>query len=267
MAGVDLVRRVGAVFSGPAAAFQRIAGASSSKTPTILQMEWVECGAASLAMVLAYYGLWIPLEQLRVNCGVSRDGTKASNILKAARRFGLSAKGFRKEPDTLDELPMPSIIHWKFNHFVVLERLNDKFAYINDPAVGRRRVDLNEFDASFTGVVLAMGMHTVIAEGTSTLSGGQRQRLMIARALVHRPRILLFDEATSALDNRTQATVNASLAKLNVTRIVIAQRLSTVRNADRIVVLAGGKIVQSGSFTELVAEPGLFAEIARRQLL
>ena len=90
---------------------------------------------------------------------------------------------------------------------------------------------------------------------------------MIARALVHHPRIVLFDEATSALDNRTQAIVSASLAKLNVTRIVIAQRLSTVKRADRNIVLVGGKIVQSGSFDELVAAPGLFAEFARRQLV
>jgi NHLM bacteriocin system ABC transporter ATP-binding protein len=114
---------------------------------------------------------------------------------------------------------------------------------------------------------MPMGMHTLIAEGTSTLSGGQSQRLMIARALVHRPRILLFDEATSALDNRTQAIVSASLAELNVTRIVIAQRLSTVKFADRIIVFTGGKIVQSGTFAELAAAPGMFAEFAKRQLL
>jgi NHLM bacteriocin system ABC transporter peptidase/ATP-binding protein len=119
-------------------------------------MEWVECGAASLAMVLAYHGLWIPLEQLRVACGVSRDGTKASNILKAARRFGLSAKGLRKEPATLRDVSMPCIIHWNFNHFVVLERLDDRRAYLNDPAIGRRSVDLEEFDAAFTGVALVM---------------------------------------------------------------------------------------------------------------
>jgi ABC-type bacteriocin/lantibiotic exporter with double-glycine peptidase domain len=114
---------------------------------------------------------------------------------------------------------------------------------------------------------MPMGMHTMVAEGVSTLSGGQRQRLLIARAIVRRPRILLLDEATSALDNRTQAIVSETVSRLNVTRIVIAHRLSTVQSADRIVVLAGGSFVQTGSFAELMAKPGLFAEFAVRQLI
>jgi NHLM bacteriocin system ABC transporter ATP-binding protein len=114
---------------------------------------------------------------------------------------------------------------------------------------------------------MPMGMHTVIAEGVSTLSGGQRQRLMIARALVHRPRILLLDEATSALDNPTQAIVSASLAGLNITRLVIAQRLSTVRGADRIIVLVSGEVAQSGTVEELSTARGMFADFARRQMI
>jgi NHLM bacteriocin system ABC transporter ATP-binding protein len=114
---------------------------------------------------------------------------------------------------------------------------------------------------------MPMGMNTVVSEGVNTLSGGQRQRIMIARAIARRPRILLFDEATSALDNRSQAIVSDSLGNLNVTRLVIAHRLSTVRQADRIVVLDDGKVVQSGSYAELANTPGTFASFAKRQLL
>jgi NHLM bacteriocin system ABC transporter ATP-binding protein len=114
---------------------------------------------------------------------------------------------------------------------------------------------------------MPMKMHTVINEGAGTLSGGQRQRLMIARAIVNRPRMLFFDEATSALDNRTQAIVSASLERLKATRIVIAHRLSTIVNADRIYVIDRGRIVQSGTYAELLKEKGPFADLARRQLM
>ena len=113
---------------------------------------------------------------------------------------------------------------------------------------------------------MPMGMHTIIGEGASTFSGGQRQRLLIARAIANKPRILLFDEATSALDNRTQAVVSESLERLQATRIVIAHRLSTIMNADRIFVMEDGRLVQSGKYNDLIQQPGLFAELAKRQL-
>lgn len=113
---------------------------------------------------------------------------------------------------------------------------------------------------------MPMGMHTFISEGGSTLSGGQRQRLLIARALINKPRIIFFDEATSALDNATQAIVSESLEKLQATRLVIAHRLSTIHHADYIYVLAGGRIVQHGTYDELIKEPGHFFELAKRQM-
>jgi len=113
---------------------------------------------------------------------------------------------------------------------------------------------------------MPMGMNTVLQQGGGTLSGGQRQRLIIARAIVSRPRILFFDEATSALDNRTQAIVSQSLQELQATRIAVAHRLSTIIGADRIYVLAGGRIEQQGSYQELVSQEGLFKELVKRQV-
>ena len=114
---------------------------------------------------------------------------------------------------------------------------------------------------------MPMGMQTVLSESATSLSGGQRQRLIIARALVRKPRILIFDEATSALDNRTQAIVNDSLDQLNMTRIVVAHRLSTIRGVDRIHVLDAGRIVESGGYQELVERGGLFTQLVRRQVV
>ena len=124
------------------------------KTPTVFQMEATECGAASLAMVFSYFGKHIPLEQMRIETGVSRDGCNAGNIMRAAKKYGFECHGYRKEPNELKDLTPPCIIHWNFNHFVVFEGFKGKNAIINDPAVGRRNIPYEEFDDSFTGIVL-----------------------------------------------------------------------------------------------------------------
>ena len=152
-----------------------------AKVPVVMQMEALECGAASLAMVMAYYDKWVPLEQVRLDCGVSRDGSNAKNVLMAARSYGFTAQGFRCEVDALKTaMTFPCIIHWNFNHFVVLDGFKGKYAYINDPARGEVKVPMEEFDQSFTGIVLQ------IEPGEGFRPGGKRKSTLdFARKRLH----------------------------------------------------------------------------------
>ncbi len=126
-----------------------------ANVPVIMQLEMLECGAACLAMIMGYYEKWITLEQARVDCGVSRDGSSARNIVQAAKSYGMDVKAYKMEPESLlEEGPFPCIIHWGFNHFVVLDGFKNKKAVLNDPARGRVVVPWEEFDREFTGVCL-----------------------------------------------------------------------------------------------------------------
>ena len=128
-----------------------------AKVPVVMQMETLECGAACLDMILAYYGKWIPLEYVRTDCGVSRDGSRASNIVRAARGYGLNAKGYSMEIEEMTtNAKFPCIIHWKFNHFVVLNGFKGNKAYINDPSQGCISVPMNEFENAFTGICIIL---------------------------------------------------------------------------------------------------------------
>ncbi len=141
-----------------------------AKVPVVMQLEALECGAAALAMVAAYYGKWVPLEQVRLDCGVSRDGSKAKNIYLAAEHYGFSVKAFRMSPEALKEKgQFPCIIHWNMNHFVVLCGFKGRWVYVNDPARGELRLNWEEFDRAFTGVTI------IPIPGESFVPGGKRR--------------------------------------------------------------------------------------------
>ena len=145
----------------------------AAKVPVIMQMEALECGAACLAMVAAYYGKWVPLEQVRLDCGVSRDGSNARNVLVAARSYGFAAKGYRYEPDSLrTDGRFPCIIHWNMEHFVVLNGFTKDKAVLNDPARGLVSVSMEEFDRSFTGICL------ILEPGAAFTPGGKPKSVL-----------------------------------------------------------------------------------------
>lgn len=156
------------------------------RTPTVLQMEVAECGAAALGIVLGYYGRWVPLEKLRTECGVSRDGSNAGNVVRAAKAYGLDARGMRISPKRLAELPLPLIVFWDFNHFLVVEGVSPRGVYVNDPARGPYIVSWDEFDASFTGIALTMVPGDSFERGGAPPSvlAGLRKRAAGARAAI-----------------------------------------------------------------------------------
>ena len=189
------------------------------KPPVIMQLEALECGAACLAMILAYYGKWIPLEQMRLDCGVSRDGSNARNLLRAARNYGLTAGGYRYEPEELKQNgTFPCIIHWNFNHFVVLNGFRGEQAVLNDPARGVVKVSMETFDASFTGVCLQFEPDEAFAPGgkPSSMAAFARARLKGAEAAV------LFVVLTTVITSLI-GVINPAFSRIFLDRLLTGQ--------------------------------------------
>ena len=194
------------------------------KTPTVYQMEATECGAASLAMIFGYFGRYMSSEKMRIETGVSRDGCNAGNLMRCAKKYGLECHGYRKETCSLIKTEPPCIIHWNFNHFVVFEGIKRGYAYINDPAQGRRRLSLDELDEAFTGIVLTFKPtdkferqpenNTIFGFVKDRLSGrgGTVLKLLLIGLLLVIPGLAIPAATRFILDNMN---TNADMRRLN----------------------------------------------------
>ena len=210
----------------------------AAKVPVIMQMEALECGAASLAMVLAYYGKWIPLEQVRYDCGVSRDGSNARNVLRAARSYGLTAKGYRYEPAELKTKgKFPCIIHWNFNHFVVLNGFKGNKAVLNDPARGTYTVPMKTFDESFTGICLMFepGEEFVPGGKPQSVFGFAKKRLKGAGAAI------AFVTMTTIISSLI-GIISPAFSRIFLDRLLTGQNPDWV--APFVIALAGMSVIQ-----------------------
>lgn len=197
-------------------------GPRPAKTPTVLQMEALECGAACLGVVLAHFGRWVPLDELRIACGVSRDGSRASTILRVARDYGLVARGFKLEPEALRRMKPPLVLHWNFNHFLVLDGfLRGRRVRVNDPRSGPRTIDERELDESMTGVVLAF------EPGPDFVRGGRPPRLMRAlRKRVSGSRVALAFIVLASLLLVVPGLVAPAFVRAFIDRVLIAGQAS-----------------------------------------
>lgn len=191
----------------------------AAKVPVIMQLEALECGAASLAMVMAYYDKWVPLEQVRSDCGVSRDGSNAKNIAKAAKSYGFKVQAFSRTPESIREKgKFPCIIHWNFNHFVVLNGFKGKYACINDPARGFVKVGPEEFDRAFTGITL-----NITPSDTFEPSGKRKSTLDFARKrLIGAGAAVAFVMLTTVISSLF-GIINPVMSKIFMDRLLSGQ--------------------------------------------
>ena len=196
-----------------------------AKVPVVMQLEALECGAASLTMIMAYYEKWIPLEQVRADCGVSRDGSNAKNIALAAQRYGFKVEGYRRAPETIREKGVfPCIIHWNFNHFVVLNGFKGKYAYINDPAKGFVKVPLEDFDKAFTGVTI-----NIVPGENFKPSGRRKSTLEFARKRLTGAKAAVIFVALTSIISYIFNMINPVMSRVFLDRILTGRNAGWLR--------------------------------------